>query len=132
MLEDLDTGSTDLVAAILTLCEKREYTLHSGEQCFMHKNCRIIATVTSGRDVNLNLIRDYPFFVEISAFTSEDLKNICVLQFPCIDSVVIRVLHIFRLTSNLIATKCLSDRQLNSKLVVYKLRNNFVLEREND
>lgn len=108
-------ATPDLIACILTLLEKQEHTLQSGEKIIVNSECRIIATINSlsKRCENLNLINDYPLKIDLDPLTLKDLCDICDIQFPRLNSVKEKILNIFREVQTKISILCPLDRQLS-------------------
>lgn len=108
-------GSSDLISVVFHLCEKREYTLHTGERCQLHPKCRLLATVMSGRESALGVVREYPFYVELPPFSMAELDYICSIIFSRISDVKNKILHIFNDVCREVSSNCPMERQLNSK-----------------
>lgn len=97
MLEDIDSANPDVIEALFTLSEDRTHTLPTGETMHVHEDCRMLATlqVDGGRQSMLNMVKDFPYVVNIPSLSIEDLAQISEAMFPRLESIRTKLLAIF-------------------------------------
>ncbi|KAK0425090.1 hypothetical protein QR680_009022 [Steinernema hermaphroditum] len=109
LLEDLDCALVDLISAVVTLCEKREQVLPSGEKVVVKPTTKIIATVRTSMDKKTlsPIFNGTPCHVELPPFSDDELRRIICVKYPRLNSISKKLVSIF----TLIRTRSAEDRK---------------------